>query len=209
MVKKVLVVAGIVAASLALPAQVAHASTNSNTVKESVMDYSIVENLTKRFETYSFLTEAEKKILREEAALAKPHYSKINALTAKAKKITDKIMKAAKPLNKRYGVLYSKNMQLWMQLDSEIFEDIDMATATNVDLLNASKVLSEADKKLLMEDAKEMDSIDMEIEKLQAKADKAAEKVYNMIDNEYKELEKIYADSKDIWAKMQKEMDGK
>ena len=161
--------------------------------------YSVISGYIKQLDEMDFLTEDEKRLIRDEANLTKPYYSKINILENKVKKIDDKMMKKARPFKKKYDALYSSNIKLWKVLDEEFVTLTVGKKVSKVQLLEVSRKLTQEEKKLLQEDAKELDSLDLEITKIQQMADKATSKLNKLIAKEYRELEKIYEKTAFIW----------
>lgn len=217
--KKMLLITGIMAVGLftAMPATQALANSKNATRQESVenVDYSQIPNLTKRLNEMSFLTDAEKSTLKEINKLVAPNYKKIKVLSAKADKISGKIMKAAKPLNQKYDNIYSKNMELWFKVDgdAELIKMVEKDVEKNTMLTNIYKVenttaLTDAKKKTLLEDAKVLDELDAKIIEIQKKADKARKKLDKLIDKEYAAIEAEYEKHAELLDKISGVMDG-
>lgn len=161
--------------------------------------YSIISEYIKQLDEMDFLTEEEKQIIIDEIKLTKPCYNKINIWENKVKKISDKIMKQARPFKKKYDALYSRNIRLWNILDEEFEMSKVGKKVAKVQMLEVSKKLTQEEKRALKEDAKDLDALDLEITKIQQRADKATIKLNKLIEKEYRELEKIYEKTAPIW----------
>lgn len=164
--------------------------------------FSYVSEVIKNLEKMNFLSDEEKIKIREESKSTYPHYNKIIILENRAKKISDRIMKSAKPLNKKYDTIYSGNKKLWPILENEFKDSSDRKNLTRVQMLVRSTKLTDEEKNILREDAAELDDLDIEISKIQDRADKAVSKLLMMIDKEWESLDDIYEESKVLWEKI-------
>lgn len=171
--------------------------------------FSYVSDVLKQIDKLDFLSDQEKNVIKEEYQRTLPYYNKILVFEHKAKKIYDRIMKTAKPFNKKYDSLYSANKKLWPVLESEFKDSVSYKKLKRTQMLEKTTKLTEEEKKLLLEDAKQLDELDVEISNIQKRADKSVLKLKSMIDKEWKELDILYEDSLDIWEKIFKNFEVK
>lgn len=171
--------------------------------------YEGVPDITKRFEEMKFLTSSEKQILKDSQKKNATQYSKIANLEKDLRRISDDIMKDAKELIEEQNSIYSKNMNLWNKVYSEIPEKVSDKLLSHVEQLNAAKSLTSKEKEMLKEDAKRMDEIDSQLQSFYDKVNVATKGLDVAIEAEYKKIEEVDAKNQKIWDKIATHMDGK
>lgn len=171
--------------------------------------FAYVSEVVKQVDKMTFLTGEEKEAIKEEAKLTMPHYNKIAVFENKIKKISDRMMKTARPFNKKYDTIYSANKKLWPILEDEFKNSTADKKLTRLTMLKKSVKLSEEEKKRLADDAKELDSLDAEISKIHKRIDKSTANLKQLIEKEWMELDKIYEKSVDLWEKIIEKFEGK
>lgn len=151
-------------------------------------------------EELDFLTEAEKKQLVEDEKEARPLLDKAEKLMKEAEEKREKIL-SGNPIVKEYNDLMMQNQDLWVKMgENETEEQAGMEDSRAY--IKASTVLTEEERKKLLEIEDRLDALESEMKKANEEADKATEDLVTEARKYYEQADAVHEKSREIWDKI-------
>ncbi|MDO4720031.1 MAG: hypothetical protein Q4A78_05160 [Peptostreptococcaceae bacterium] len=152
-------------------------------------------------EDWDFLTEREKSRLLLDEKQAAPLYEKAEKIYKKIDEISEKIFAKHQKLFQQYDELLNRNQELWKKMvKNETVEQ--QKTEDSRSYIKASKVLTEKEKKKLLEVEDQLEALNKKIDKVYDEIDKATAKLAAEAEEYEKQAEAIHEKSKSIWDKI-------
>lgn len=148
-----------------------------------------------------FLSEKEKLQLLDDEKEATLLYDKIAKLTQESKEIGEEIFKKHDDLLQEYDALLLQNQGLWQKLAQNATNE-ELALPTNEQYIRSSKVLSDEEKELLVNQDQSMTTLQNKLDAVYDEIEKATASQNLEIDKYYQQIDAIHNRSKAIWDKI-------
>lgn len=150
---------------------------------------------------WKFLTESEKNQLLQDEKQAAPLYEKAGKIYEKIDEISEKIFAKHQELFDRYDELLNRNQELWQKMvKNETAEQEN--TEDSRSYIKASKVITEEEKKILLEVEDQIDALNEKIDAIYEEIDKATAELAAEAEEYEKQAEAIHEKSRNIWDKI-------
>ena len=204
----VVVVLGVGGSSLAMAKEtnrVDPVNATTEYVTYDVDESYLNETMEEFVKELDMLTEVEKELLIEEDRALQPYIEKGQKISSKMDEKTNKILEGAEEyFEERGNILLGKNSKLWDKMwDNMTEEQNEMSDYSEI--IQASKVLTQNEKKILLKEQKRLDELESEIDKFYEEAEKANSQLNKEYEENLKKIQKIKSKTKYIWEKVYKE----
>ena len=178
----------------------------------------------------SFLSEQEKSALLADLAEIEKYENKINELYSRMtdeneKRLSDEI----DTLDEKLAAVLERNSKLWERVNDEYdekiaanepdmtfelneadFDDTCSAEASYEGFIKGMSSLTEKEKEALLADLAEIESLEMQIDKLYYRmTDETAEQIYGEMDVLYEKLDSVLERNAELWDRVDAEYDEK
>lgn len=210
--KKVLaggvIISTIASASMFIPSyahDVVYPSMSSSITFEEDLSDTTSFDLEKYISSLNFLTQSEKEQLLKTYEQTKPLYEDIDKIYDEIDSISDRHLDSSEDLYKEIDEIYSKRSELWDKLFDHANDEQNMIE-DDKEFIRASGVLTEEEKKSLIEDQEEMDKIYMRMDERYEDLQRETEPLYAQVEGIYKQISDLDANDETLWEKIQ-EMD--
>lgn len=148
-----------------------------------------------------YLTEEEKMQLINDEKAAAPIYQKIELMETEIEKRSEEVLKAHASVLEEYNKLLTENQDLWEKMTESETKEQETAT-NNRDYINASAVLTEEEKQLLLQQEDKIESMDTKLDAIYAEVDEATKDLSQGVEDLYAEIDMIHSKSRSIWDKI-------
>ncbi|MGV2804754.1 hypothetical protein GNF85_13940 [Clostridium perfringens] len=196
------IMAGVLISTVAIGGPVAKVYASDNSTKDSVC-YNEEKEMTLQdyLNEMKFLSNDEKQKLIDADNESKPYYDKVNDIENEIEKISNKILNGSDNIYDRYDEILKSHEGLWEKLYSNI---TDEQTKINSDkeLIKASKILTEEEKNILIDDQIKLDEIYKKLDERNNEVNTATESLNKQLDEIYSKIDDINKKNNSIWEKV-------
>lgn len=187
------ILTGIMPVNAASQKQESKPSTEYSCCTEIGQEENIVDYIKK---SKNISEEEKQQLIKTEEELA-PTWKKIDELEENMNKIYEKIMN---PIYEKYDKIYNSNEKLWDKFyegldDENMSEDI-------IAEIEKAKNLTDKEKATLKEEQEKLNALDLELDKLNEKAEAETKDISNELDKLYEVVEKANEKNQSILDKL-------
>ena len=162
------------------------------------------ESMEEFIQGLDMLTDEEKQLLIEEDRVLQPYIEKGQKISIEMEEKTNKILEGADEFFEERGdILLGENSNLWDTLWDNMSEEQNKMTDYH-EIIKASKVLTESEKKILLKEQKRLDELDSEIAKYYQEAEIENSQLNKEYEENLKKIQEIKGKTKHIWDKVYK-----
>lgn len=196
------IMAGVLISTVAIGGPVAKVYASNNSTKDSVC-YNEEKEVTIQdyLNEIKILSNDEKQKLIDADNESKPYYDKINDIENEIEKISNKILNGSDHIYDKYDEILKSHEDLWEKLYNNITDE-QTKIDNDKDFIKTSKVLTEEEKNILINDQIKLDEIYKKLDQRNNEVNKATESLNKQLDELYSKIDEINQKNNSIWEKI-------
>lgn len=179
------------------------ADKDQSIIYEDSTVFQAATNLKEYIQSLKFLSDAEKKQLLGTYERTKPLYEKIDRIYDEISVLSDKLLADTESLYEELDQIYAKQSALWDKMFDHLSPGQESVMEER-ELIKASSVLNEEEKKILLEEQGKLDKVYEKLDREYDRLEKECAPFYDKIDELYRQIDELDQKDEKIWEKIDK-----